>query len=132
MLAPAETKWAVFAAIDRLIDCFANGKHRESIAAFTGDPDCALWGSEQGEVAVGPDALRKFFADLYAKPYRVMFTLDDRRVSAVGNVAWFTGEGTYRLSTGGDEKPYRLVGVLERRDGSWLWQIFSGSEPVGG
>ena len=91
---------------------------------------CSI-GSEPGEIAIGPEALRAFFAELYARPYRVIFTLPERRVSAMGNVAWLTGEGTYRLSTGGEEKPYRLTAVLERRRDAWLLQLFSGSEPKG-
>ncbi len=130
MLAMAETKWAVFQAVDALLDHIANGRHRESLACFTGDPDAALLGSEADEAAVGPEALRAFFANLYAQPYRVLFTLPERRISAAGNVVWFSGEGTYRLTTSEEEKPYRLIGVLERRDGRWLWQLFSGSEPV--
>jgi hypothetical protein len=130
MIANAETKWAVIQAVDALLDHIANGRHRESIACFIGDGDAALIGSEASECAVGPEGLRGFFASLYAQPYRVLFKLDDRRISAVGNVAWFSGEGTYRLSSGDEDKPYRLVGVLERREGRWLWQLFSGSEPV--
>ena len=90
---------------------------------------CSI-GSEPGEIAIGPQALRTFFAALYARPYRVIFTLPERRVSATGTVAWLTGEGTYRMSTGGEEMPYRLTAVLERRQGVWLWQLFSGSEPT--
>jgi ketosteroid isomerase-like protein len=129
MDANAEVRWAVFAAVDALLGHIANGRHRESIESFTGDADAMLIGSETGEVAVGPDALRSFFAELCARPYRVLFTLAERRVSASGNVAWVTGEGTYRLSTGGDSMPYRLTGVLERRRDRWLWQLFTGSEP---
>ena len=130
MLANAETRWAVLQAVDILLDHIANGRHRESLACFTGDPDAALLGSEASESAIGPEALRAFFATLYAQPYRVLFKLPDRRISAIGNVVWFSGEGTYRLSTGDEEKPYRLTGVLERRGDRWLWQLFSGSEPV--
>ncbi len=129
MLANAEVKWAVYKAVDTLLEHIANGRLAESLACFTGDPDIALIGSEIGEVVVGPAALRAFLADLYARPYRVMFTLPERIVSAAGNVAWFTGEGTYSLSTGGDPSVYRLAGVLERRRERWLWQLFSGSEP---
>jgi len=131
MHAIAETRWAVFTAVDTLLDHIANGRHRESVACFTGDPDCALYGSEEGEQAIGPEALRAFFASLYARPYRVLLVLPERRISALGNVAWIAGEGTYRLSDGDDgEHPYRLTGVLERREGRWLWQLFSGSEPA--
>lgn len=129
MLANAEVKWAVYKAVDALLDHIANGRHAESLACFTGDPDIALIGSDVGEVVVGPAALRAFFADLYARPYRIVFTLPERAVSAAGNVAWFTGDGTFRLSTGGEPSVYRLTGVLERRRDRWLWQLFSGSEP---
>jgi hypothetical protein len=130
MHAIAETRWAVLSAIDALLDHIANGRHRETLACFTGDPDCALLGPEEGEAAIGPQALRAFFADLYARDDRILFALPDRRISAAGPVAWFSGEGTYRLSTGGEPRPYRLTGVLERRAGVWLWQLFSGSEPA--
>ena len=129
MLATAEAKWAVLRAIDTFLDHVANGRHAESVACFTDDPDAALIGSEVGEVAIGPEALREFFTTLYAQPYRVLLALPDRTVSVAGNVAWFTGSGTYRLSTGGEPAPYRLTGVLERRRDRWLWQLFSGSEP---
>jgi ketosteroid isomerase-like protein len=130
MRAKAEAKWGVLKAVDGLLDAIANGRFQDSLDAFTGDEDAMLIGSEPGEIAIGPEALRAFFAELYAKPYRVMFTLPERRVSAMGNVAWLTGEGTYRASTGGEELPYRLTAVLERRQGVWLWQLFSGSEPM--
>jgi ketosteroid isomerase-like protein len=129
VLANAEVKWAVYTAVDALLDHLANGRFAESLASFTDDPDVTLIGSEVGEVVVGPAALRKFFADLYARPYRILFELPERTVSAAGNVAWFTGEGTYRLSTGSEAIAYRLAGVLERRRARWLWQVFSGSEP---
>ena len=130
MRANAEAKWGVLKAVDGLLEAIANGRHRESVEAFTGDADAMLIGSEPGEIAIGPEALSGFFAELYAKPYRVIFTLPERRVSAMGSVAWLTGEGTYRMSTGGEELPYRLTAVLERRQGVWLWQLFSGSEPM--
>ncbi len=130
MRANAEAKWGVLKAVDGLLDHMANGRFQESVDAFTGDEDAMLIGSEPGEIAIGPEALRAFFAALYAKPYRVLFALPERRVSAMGAVAWLTGEGTYRTTTGGDELPYRLTAVLERRKGVWLWQLFSGSEPM--
>jgi len=34
----AETRWAVLIAIDALIDHIANGRQRETLACFTGDP----------------------------------------------------------------------------------------------
>lgn len=129
MLANAETKWAVYKAADALFDHIANGRLSPSLACFTDDADVALLGSEDGDVAIGPKAIRAHLEALYAQPFRVLFSFPERRVSALGNVAWFSAEGTYRFSTEDAERPYRLVGVLERRRDVWLWQLFSGSEP---
>jgi ketosteroid isomerase-like protein len=129
VLANAEVKWAVFKAVDTLLHHIANGRLRETMACFSEDADVALFGSEASDRAIGAPAIRQHFADFYAKPFRIIFTFPDRRVSAHGNVAWFTGEGSYRLSTADVDVPYRLTGVLERRREQWLWQLFSGSEP---
>jgi ketosteroid isomerase-like protein len=129
VLANAEVKWAVFKAVDTLLDHIANGRLRETMACFGDDADVALLGSEARDHAIGRDAIREHLAEIYARPYRIIFTFPDRRVSAHGNVAWFTGEGSYRVSTGDDAVPYRLTGVFERRREQWLLQLFSGSEP---
>jgi ketosteroid isomerase-like protein len=129
MRAMAEVKWAVYKAADVLFDHIANGRLTPSVDCFTDDADVAMIGSEDGEVAIGPAAIRALFEALYKQPFRVIFSFPERRVSAHGNIAWFTAEGTFRLSTEDEERPYRLTGVLERRRDVWLWQLFSGSEP---
>lgn len=129
MQANAEVKWAIFRAVDTLFDHIANGRLTPSIECFSDDPDVTMTGSEIDEVAIGRDALRDLFFDLYAQPYRIIFTMSERRVSAHGHVAWLTGEGTYRLSTEDAEHAYRLTGIFERRRDRWLWQVFAGSEP---
>jgi hypothetical protein len=59
----------------------------------------------------------------------VLFDLQPGKVSAHGNVAWLTADGTFRLSTDDQRQPYRLTAIFERRADRWLWQVFSGSEP---
>ncbi len=130
MHALAEVRWEIYKAADTLFDHIANGRLKASLACFTDDPDVALIGSEDTDVAIGKRAIREHLFALYAKPFRVNFSFPERRVSALGNIAWFTAEGTYRISTEDEERPYRLTGILEKRDDIWLWQLFSGSEPV--
>ena len=67
MYADAPTEAAVFAAVDALFDHLANRRLEETLAAFAPDLDAALYGSEVGEVVVGPEALRLFFERLYSK-----------------------------------------------------------------
>ncbi|HVY20203.1 MAG TPA: nuclear transport factor 2 family protein [Bauldia sp.] len=129
MLASAETKWAVLTAFNALIDHIANGRLNETMACFTEDADVALFGSELADTSLGVEAIRAHVAEIYARPYRVLFDLQPGKVSARGNVAWLTAEGTYRLSTEDEGHPYRLSAILERRTDRWLWQRFDGSEP---
>ena len=129
MFANAETKWAVLAAVDALLSAIANGQLNEAMACFADGADVQFMGSEKGETFTGAAAIRAQLAMFFAEPYRIVFDFPERRVSAAGNVAWFTGEGSYRLTTGPEEFPYRLIAILERRRERWLWQVFDGSEP---
>jgi len=129
MLANAETKWAVLAQFKALIDHIANGRLNETMACFGDDADVAMFGSEASDTAIGRDAIRTHFADIFARPYRILFDLEPGKISAHGAVAWLTAEGTFRLSTGDERHPYRLTAIFQRRGASWVLHTFSGSEP---
>ena len=129
MLANAETKWAVLKAFNALIDHIANGRLKETMTCFTEDADVALYGSEASDTSLGAAAIREHMAEIYVRPYRVLFDLQPGKVSAHGAVAWLTAEGTLRLSDNDEKHPYRLSAVMERRGDRWLWQRFEGSEP---
>jgi SnoaL-like domain len=129
VLANAETKWAVLKAFNALIDHIANGRLKETMACFTEDADVALFGSELSDTSLGAEAIREHMTEIYARPYRVLFDLQPGKVSAHGHVAWVTAEGTLRLSTEDERRPYRLTAIMERRGDRWLWQRFEGSEP---
>jgi hypothetical protein len=129
MLANAETKWAVLKSFNALIEHIANGRLNERMACFSEDADVSLFGSERSDTSLGAGAIRQHMAEIYARPYRVLFDLQPGKVSSRGNVAWLTANGTLRLSTDDQRLPYRLTAVFERRVDRWLWQLFSGSEP---
>jgi ketosteroid isomerase-like protein len=118
----------VVSAIDGFFESLAHRRLEETLAAFTPEADASLYGSEISEVVVGHAALRSFFGQIYAKPHGPRFRFRDRRVSVRGDVAWFTAEAEVAF---GDEiiTPYRVTGILEKREGRWLWALFSGSEP---
>ena len=116
------------AAIDAFFESLANRQLEDSLAAFTPEGDASLYGSEESEVVIGHAALRRFFEQIYAKPYGPRFALRDRRVSMRGDIAWFTANAEVAF---GDQTvaPYRVTGILEKREGRWLWALFNGSEP---
>ncbi len=120
---------AIFAAVDRFLEAVAAKRVEDALAAFSGDPDCRLIGSEVGEEARGPDALRSFFIEMFARPASFSVAWRSRRASINGDTAWFSALVDARMSTSDRSGPYRMTGVLVRRQGRWLWQLYHGGEP---
>lgn len=120
---------AIFAVVDCFMECVAARSLEETLAAFSGDPDCALIGSKIGEEAFGPAALRNFFNGMFARPGIFSVTWRSRRASINGDTAWFSAEVDARMSTSDRSGPYRITGVLVRREGRWLWQLYHRAEP---
>jgi uncharacterized protein (TIGR02246 family) len=129
MWADGDDEKAIFAAVDRFMEGIAAKRPEETLAAFSGDPDCALIGSEIGEEALGPAALRSFFVGMFARPSTFSVTWRSRRASINGDTAWFSAEVDAHMSSSDRSAPYRITGVLVRRDGQWLWQLYHGAEP---
>jgi ketosteroid isomerase-like protein len=125
----ASVETEVRRAIDALFQHLANNRLDEACAAFATDESTALYGSEADEVVVGPDKIRAFPTKLLARPGPV-FTLESVALSWNGDVAWFTSGAVVQVSSSGARLPYRLTGVLVRREGKWLWALFNGSEPL--
>ena len=102
------------------------------IQEFAADADVLLVGSEAGEVAAGPDQIAEFFRAILAQPVTIAFEWRETRASVEGDQAWLfaTGDVVVRSPDGERRGPYRLTGVLQRRDGKWLWKHFHGSEPA--
>lgn len=119
---------AIFSAMDGFLDDIKNKRLEETLARFTGDPDCALIGSEKGEVALGPDGLRKFFAGMYQRPSVFSVTWGDRQASQHGDVAWFSAEVDAHMSSSARTAPYRITCVFMKRSGRWLVHLYHGSE----
>jgi ketosteroid isomerase-like protein len=98
------------------------------LSLFAPDADATLIGSSLGEIARGPIELRSFLQQVLAGPQTVGWEWDDVSISCAGDVAWLWLEGALVLD-GRSDRAYRISGVLERRQGRWLWTLFHGSEP---
>ena len=129
MWANADDERAIFAAVDRFMELVAAKRLEETLAAFSGDPDCSLIGSEIGEEALGPAALRSFFAEMFARHPPFSVAWQSRRASINGDTAWFSASVEARMSPS-ESVPYRITGILVRRSGRWLWQLYHGAEPT--
>ncbi len=128
MHADPETAHAVRAGIDALFDALETNRLDAALACFAPDPDAALIGSEAGEIAIGAQAIRSFLSSLLERPGPRFEMSEPVALSASGDTAWFAGDAIVEVA--GMRVPYRLAGVLVRREDRWLWALFSGSEPI--
>jgi uncharacterized protein (TIGR02246 family) len=125
------TRQEIEAKIARLSRLLA-ARDRAIVAEFTTDPDTLLMGSEASERAIGREQLSAFFDELFTVPVQIAWEWKDTRISSLGDIAWVYADGNVVLSgsDGETRSPYRMTGVLERRDGQWRWRQFHGSEPA--
>ena len=111
MWADDEDEKAIFVAVDRFMEGVAARRLEETLAAFSGDPDCKLIGSEIGEEATGPAALRSFFVKMFARASTFSVAWKSRRASTNGDTGWFSAEVDAHMSTSNRKGPYRITGV---------------------
>ena len=128
MQADAQTREEVLLALGEFRAAVAQKRIEGVLALMAPDADATLIGSSVGEIARGPLELRRFLEDLFATPGTISWEWDDVSVSCAGEVAWLWLDGGLVLD-GRSQRPYRITGVLERRQGRWIWTLFHGSEP---
>ncbi len=128
---PIETRKEVTAALQRL-GVLVSCKDPAVLAEFASDAEVLLVGSEAGEVAEGPHALRDFFQRVFRSPASVGWEWRKVRISCAHDLAWLFAEGEVVIVTDARprRRPYRLSAVLQRNGRRWLWKLFHGSEPA--
>ncbi|HEX4717974.1 MAG TPA: nuclear transport factor 2 family protein [Thermoleophilaceae bacterium] len=128
MQADAHTREEILLALGEFRAAVSQRRLEGVLSLFAPDADATLIGSSLGEIARGPIELRRFLQQLFDAAQTVAWEWDDVSVSAAGDVAWLWLEGALVLD-GRSNRAYRISGVLERRQGRWLWSLFHGSEP---
>jgi ketosteroid isomerase-like protein len=120
------------AAIAALSDAFRRRDLEAAVGCFADDPGAIYAGSEQGEVAVGPEALRELLTRIFERDESYSWTTDHVWSSVRGDHLMVMAEltGTVHLSSGGtDCFPYRLSGVLSIDNDGSRWLLCHGAVP---
>ena len=118
--------------INGLVAALATRDTGTILALFT--EKASVFGSEDTEVAIGVEAMRQFFTGLCAQPATYSWSWEVTAAGRDGDVVWFVAPGTATVR--GDDgtvnvvDPYRLSGVLRQCEGTWLFELFNGSEPT--
>jgi ketosteroid isomerase-like protein len=126
--ADAQTREEVLMALGEFRAAVSQRRLEGVLSLFAPDADATLIGSSLGEIARGPLDLRAFLEQIFAGGQAISWEWDDVSISSSGDVAWLWLEGALVLD-GRSDRAYRISGVLERRQGRWLWSLFHGSEP---
>ena len=94
--------------------------------------DAALFGSDEGEFALGRDDLRTFLTTIFAESVTYSWTWEHPVAGRHGDVVWFVALARAILEGEGAPPPvpYRLSGVLLLVGGSWRFALFNGAQPV--
>jgi ketosteroid isomerase-like protein len=128
MQADAQTREEILVMLGEFRAAIAQKRLEGVLSLFAPDADATLIGSSTGELARGPIELRAFLDRTFRSPQAISWEWDDVSISSAGDVAWLWLEGALALD-GRSDRPYRISGVLERRQGRWIWMLFHGSEP---
>jgi hypothetical protein len=126
------------AALERMSRAFSRRNIEALLATFSAHPSATYAGSEAGEIATGPDAMRDLLGSVLARPASYSFTFHDVRSNALagqfsGDSVWVLADGTgYETSPNGivEPFPYRISGVLVHERGGWRWALLAGAEPA--
>ena len=94
------------------------------------DADILFQGSGAGELSVGPEQMKTFWEGIIKGPRTISFDWTDTRATAVGDVGWvhLIGEMVNTADGKTTRRPYRITGILQKRNGVWKWRLFHGSQ----
>ena len=127
------------AKVKSVVDQFEQVWETEDMELFSRimahDADMVNYGTDAAEYFVGWEALKESAQKMFPSFENIKLTVKDQviKVHPSGNVAWFSEIADWDLVVEG--KPVRsegcrFTGVLEKRNGNWVFVQFHNSVPV--
>ena len=113
-MAMTEVQEEVHAALDQMLDAMNAGDAERLRSLLSERADAVHIGSDPGEWSTS----NEFADDVAGSTNDVMLLADDIGTHVQGEVAWAEGRGRFRDSSG-NQRPFRMTGVLVREDGRW-------------
>jgi ketosteroid isomerase-like protein len=131
MEAAPDERLAILKSLDRLGSAVFARELDVARGLFV--PEALVVGAEASEIAYGTEGVRAYFERMFERAVRYSFRWSERTVVVYGDVASLFANGVIVSDSeaGLHEHPYRVTGVLQRRDCQWLWAQYHGSEPAG-
>ena len=127
------------AMVKSVVDQFEQVWETEDMGLFTKimahDADMVVYGSDAPEHWVGWDPLKESLEKMFPAMENTKITIKEQtiKVHPSGNVAWFSEVWDWDLVLEGKavrSDGQRLTGVLEKRNGNWVFVQIHNSVPV--
>lgn len=127
--------------VKTVVDQFAKVWETEDMGLFSRivahDADMVNYGSDLPEHFVGWEALKEAVGQMFPAFENTKITVRDQviKVHRSGTVAWFSEEWDWDLMVEGKParcEKCRFTGILEKRNGQWVFVQFHNSVPVTG
>ena len=130
-------KAAVAVVVDQFAEVWANEDMNLLSQIFSHGPDLFRFGTDEAEVWVGYEALAASLETQFAAYEDTEVTSEDQRVTvhSSGEVAWFSEIANWHVTAEGERfenDGMHVTGVLEKRDGNWVFVQINVSVPDDG
>ena len=131
MKADQKTQSEVTQSLKGMFEAYKKRDLQGVLSFWAPDPDITVIGSGEDEKGIGLDQFAASLKRDWAQAEITAIGVKDFRVSSAGCVAWFGADLTFNFLAGCKESavPGRLTGVMERRNGKWLWVQMHFSTP---
>jgi uncharacterized protein (TIGR02246 family) len=107
------------AVADKFVAAFVAGNADTTLALFA--PDASFWGTVSPDLAVTPEAVRKYFADNYAGrpnvPLKEASITDSSAQVLSADTVLISGR--WQIENARGSFPLRYTFVMHRKDGQW-------------
>jgi ketosteroid isomerase-like protein len=123
MKADQRTTAEVTQTFKAMFEAYKKKDLQATLSYWAPDPDLVAIGTGADEKAVGLTQFTESLKRDWAQGELQSIGVTDFSVSAAGLVAWFSADITlHGTSTDGNfDFQTRLTGVMEKRNGKWLW-----------
>jgi ketosteroid isomerase-like protein len=123
MKADAGTEKEILGLLEDYAEGYAAKEMDRILKHVAADPDVVFIGTGPDEWETGLDDLRSGFERDFKQAEDIHLEFTDVMISSAGEVAWLSSKLNFRVLIG-DNKIIihgRFTGVLERREGRWLF-----------
>jgi ketosteroid isomerase-like protein len=129
--ADSQTQAEVALTLKAMFEAYAKRDLNGVLSFWAPDPDAVIIGSGGDEKCEGINQFVRNLRRDWEQSDSVTIEPKDVAVSMAGSVAWFVTDIIFHGKIGVDNFAYpcRLTGVLEKRDGNWLFMQLHFSVP---